>query len=392
MGTPVSADQFEELVDAVAESLIWSTADDSVQAEISAALHLEGLYIDQQPPGLIVTDDEVFFHPRLALYLDAFAGEYLYGFAKFQFDRGFDPGSEKDGDARVDEYALRATGAGHSVQVGQFATRFGAWVLRHEPWDNPFLNAPVPYENVTILFDRTVFPDADTWLRARNRPDVKAAWLPVIWGPVYTTGASAFGTLQDVDYAFSVKNRALSSRSEVWDEVDFNDPSYTARFGYRRSETWAFGLSGSIGPYLQENVTGPLPEGSDSQDFDQRALGLDTSWAHGHWQFWSEVIYSDFEVPNVDRVDTTSYFMEARYKWSPRWYTAMRWNQQFFSKVDLSNGDSIDWDRDISKIDAAAGYHVNRKLLLKVQYSYADQEGSLEQGEQFAGVQLTLKM
>jgi hypothetical protein len=84
-------------------------------------------------------------------------GEQFYSLVQFRADRGFDPGSKLNGDARFDEYLLRWTPWADgrlNVQAGKFATVFGKWVQRHDSWQNPFVTAPLAYENVTVITDQ----------------------------------------------------------------------------------------------------------------------------------------------------------------------------------------------------------------------------------------------
>jgi len=95
-----------------------------------------------------------------------------------------------------DEYRSRYTpfeDARIALQIGKFATVFGNWVARHNSWDNPFINAPLPYENVTIVADRSAPTSPSNFLSRRNSFDKKRQWLPIIWGPSYTSGAVALG-------------------------------------------------------------------------------------------------------------------------------------------------------------------------------------------------------
>ncbi|MBM3840106.1 MAG: hypothetical protein FJ398_19495 [Verrucomicrobia bacterium] len=73
-------------------------------SSILSPLDLELYYIDQQPPGLIFSDDDAFFSPRLSLFLDTQFGPHFYTLVQARYDRGFDPGSREDGDFRFDEY------------------------------------------------------------------------------------------------------------------------------------------------------------------------------------------------------------------------------------------------------------------------------------------------
>src|SRR5438132_1515798 len=71
------------------------------------------------------------------------------------------------------------------------------------------------------------------FLARRNVPDRKAAWLPVVWGPSYATGAAVFGRVGVLDYGAEVKNAALSARPSVWDATrrGLEEPTASGRIG-----------------------------------------------------------------------------------------------------------------------------------------------------------------
>ena len=127
------------------------------------------------------------------------------------------------------------------------------------------------------------------------------------------------------------------------------------------------------------------------EDFKQKTLGWDVSWARGHWQIWNEWIFSAFDVPNVGEVDSLAYYVEGRYKWSPRFFSGFRWGQQIFSEIEDTAGAIQRWDRGIWKIDTSLVWRIDHHVQLKGQYSFSDQNGELEVGQQFAAVQITLK-
>src|SRR5262249_30638899 len=159
-------------------------------------------------PGLLYTDDRNLFNPRLTLFLDAQAGPHIYAFAQARFDRGFDPSNGNE-ESRLDEYALRFTpwdDGRFNLQVGKFATVLGRWTQRHLSWDNPFINAPVPYENLTGVWDGAAPDDAEDLVYWAHVPyeginTYKSSYsdkqyrLPIVWGPSYATGVSVAGRI-----------------------------------------------------------------------------------------------------------------------------------------------------------------------------------------------------
>lgn len=391
---PVRAET--EWLEKIDHALHFQSTEGWFRTDLSGLLDLELYDADQPAPGLLLTDDDVFFSPRLSLFLDTQFGPHVYGSVQVRADRGFDPGGDIDGDVRFDEYFLRYTPFDDNrlnVQAGKFATVVGNWVARHDSWNNPFITAPVPYENVVIVGDQAAPPNRTAFLARRNRPDQKPIWLPVLWGPSYTTGAALFGLAHRVEYAIEIKNASLSSRPVAWDpdKVGWGAPTVSGRLGYRPNATWNMGMSFSHGTYLLPAAEDTLPRGKDLADFNQTTLAHDMSYAWRHWQIWGEIFASRFEVPNVGNADTLAYYLEAKYKITPKLFGAVRWNQQFFDKISNGLGGKERWDRDLWRIDTALGFRFDRHLQTKLQYSFNQQNGAPEQGEHVVAAQFTVK-
>jgi len=383
------------LFDQPVNPLHLQSTDGFFRSDISGLLDLETYYVDQRPPGLLFGNDS-FFNPRLSMFADIHLGPHIYLGAQGRVDRGFDPKSAPGGDGRADEYFLRYTpfnGNQLNLEVGKFAMVFGNWVNRHYSWDNPLINAPLPYENVMAVSDGAAPASRAAFLARRGIPDKKAKWLPIIWGPSYTSGGGVFGSIDKFDYAVELKNASISSRPAIWDatQLDWANPTVTARLGARPDESWDLGVSASGGAYLLPSAAGTLPAGKSIGDYRQYTIGQDAAYSWHHWQFWEEIIASRFEVPRVGNADTLSYYIEAKYKITPHLFWAERWNQQFFGTVDNGAGNRVAWDNDAWRIDNALGYRFNQHLQAKLQYSFNHQRGSLQQGEQLVAAQVTAK-
>ena len=111
-----------------------------------------------------------------------------------------------------------------------------------------------------------------------------------------------------------------------------------------------------------------MPAGTDIGDFHQTFLGQDISFAWRHLQIWAEVQETRFDVPRLGNADTLAYYIEAKYKFAPQLFGAVRWGQQFFSKVPNGHGGEIRWSQDISRIETAVGYRFTPQMQLKLQY------------------------
>jgi predicted porin len=133
-----------------------------------------------------------------------------------------------------------------------------------------------------------------------------------------------------------------------------------------------------------------LPRGSDIGEFDQIVVGQDISFAWRHLQLWAEVYAARFEVPRVGDADTIAFYLEAKYKFTPAFFAALRWNQQFFGDVPNGYGRDVRWGKDVWRADAAAAYRFTAHTQLKVQYSLETAPYSSDLGHMVA-VQFTVR-
>lgn len=404
----------QEFLDAIDDRLTLASEDQAFRVDLAGLLDLELYAPDQPAMGLLNTDDDLFFNPRLTLLFDVQATDHLRGHLQMRTDRGFDPGFAPDGQTRLDEYFIEWKPLEKSwinFRLGKFATAFGAWTQRRLSWENPFITAPMAYNDMLPVTDETRVPLGGIAGR-RFKEDNRDTWLPIIWGPSYATGASVFGQVGLVDYVFEVKNAALSSAPRNWDALQsgWEGTTYTGRLGLRPAPEWNLGVSYSHGPYLTDASTIPstviiggapfLDEGR--RDYNQTTLGVDASWSHGPWQIWAEAMTSRFETPNAGGIGLVgssvanraaavrvwSGFVEVKRKLGSQWWVAARWNQSWFDDLP---GTDTGWDNDGWRADFSIGHRFSRHLQAKLQYSLAAREDAGREGHHLVAAQITLK-
>lgn len=393
----------EGVLDRVEEALTWSGGGGRQRARLSGTLDLEFFHSQLPAPALLPINQTTLVGPRLTTYLDAQWGAHTYLFAQARADRGFDSEVGRT-QVRFDEYALRITpwlGRRFSVQFGKFATVVGNWVARHESWPNPLISAPLPYENLTGVWDNEAIRFVGVLLQwSHVRPGLPASItalekglrVPIIWGPSYALGAAVAGDVGPLRYAFEVKNSALASRPSEWDETSdqWNHPTVSGRVGYRPNELWTFGLSASTGPYLRAELRTPLPTGRGFGDYRQVVLGQDIGFAWHRVQLWSEIFFSRFEIPGVGNADTLGYYVEAKYKFTPQFFAGLRWNAQSFGRV-TDRGLPVRWGRNTWRIDIAPGFRLSPHAQLKLQLSLQPDELTSRDFTTTVASQLTLR-
>ena len=384
----------DDSLDQLDNTLTFSAFHDNLRARLSGTLDLEFYNFQQPAPSLIDSKIDNLFNPRLTLFLDTQVGSQLYFFAQARLARGFDP-TDHGADVRLDEYALRVTpwqDGRFTFQAGKFATVVGNWVPRHLSWDNPFINAPLVYENVTAIQDKYA-PYSPSYFIYSPYYYQKYTFNPVIWGPSYATGLSLSGRLGWFDYAAEMKNASLSSRPESWyiTENGFENPTFSGRVGFRPNEAWNIGFSASEGPYFRREAEPTLPPGHDIGDYREFVLGQDISFEWHHLQLWAEVYEARFQVPNVGDADTLAYYVEAKYKFTPQLFGAVRWNQQLFDTIGNGYGGRERWSPDLERIDVAATYRLTTHAQLKLQYSFQHETTAPGNDNHLLATQFTLR-
>lgn len=400
---PFTLHAADDFLDRVEEALTFSARDGRVRAKLSGTLELEGYRVQLPAPGVIDTADGSLLEPRLTMFLDAQFGPRVYVFAQARADHGFDPG-ERAAQMRLDEYALRFAPWGRgglSLQVGRFATSVGNWATRHGSWANPFITAPLPYEHLTGIWDTEAIRSSNVLLQwSHVRPGLSAAVtakekslrVPIVWGPSYADGVAVFGDVGRFRYVFEGKLGSLSSRPEAWahGREQRHHPTLSTRLSYHPSPMWQLGVSASAGAYLREFAGRTLPSGYGRGDYRQLVLAQDIAFAWRHWQIWAEAYAARFEIPRVGDADTYAYYTEVKYKFTPQFFGALRWNQQLFATIPL-RGEPMRWGRDVWRIDLAPGYRFTPHTQLKLQYSLQHGDSGARDTTRTLASQFTLR-
>ena len=396
VGAALPSAKGQDFLDRLGETLTFTALNDNVRARVSGTLDLEYYQFQQPAPGLILTEEDSLFNARLSLFFDAQLGPKFYLFIQSRVDTGFDP-TDRGVQLRLDEYALRYTpweDGRINFQIGKFGSVVGNWIPRHLSWENPFVTAPVPYEVITKIEDKKApFPGYLT--QPGGIVDDKYEYLPsVIWGPSYASGLSVSGRLGQFDYAAEIKNAALASRPESWhaNAIGFENPTVSTRLGFRPNQMWTFGVSASDGAYFRPEAQPSLPMGRDIGDYHQRVLAQDIGFAWHHLQLWAEFFETRYEVPGVGDADLFAYYFEAKYKFTPQFFGAVRWNQQLFADVpDLRLGGTAPWGHNLWRADIAAGYRFTPHTQLKIQYNLGHEKDGPRRFDHTFAAQFTVR-
>lgn len=393
----------EEFFDRVQDLLSFSARDTRVRGRISGMFDLEGYRVQLPAPGVLDTKDGSMLEPRLTVFLDAQLGAEVYVFAQARADHGFDPG-EGAGQVRLDEVAIRYAPWGRNqptVQVGRFATAVGNWANRHDSWTNPFITAPLPYELLTGVWDTDPVRSSTVLLQwSHLRPGLPAAQtaiekslrVPIIWGPSYADGVSVFGGFGRWSYVVEGKLGSLSSRPQAWlrGREQLTHPTWSGRMTYRPNQMWQLGLSASTGSYLREFAERGLAPGVGRGGYRQDVVAHDVAFAWHHWQVWAEAYASRFAIPRVGHADVFAYYTEVKYKFTPQFSGAVRWNEQLYATIP-DRGRFTRWGQNVWRLDLAPAFRFTPHTQLKLQYGLQHGDSGPRDATRTLATQFTLR-
>jgi hypothetical protein len=372
------------------------------QASLSGQLDLEAVYVRHSWAGLVVheggegplPDDlescarcHVGMGPRgegggigaqrLRVFADLFLGDHVYSLVVARSDRGQVP-SDGDIQTRLEQAYVRVqTEQGTlALQVGSFASPFGAYPQRHLTTDDPFMRPPLSYDYRTVM-SRTLVPgSSERLVRWKDSPELfRKPGAPPVWDVPYQWGAMALARVGPLDVRVAAMNSAPSSEPDAWRfEWDrFQDPSWVAAVRSRLSASLDIGASYSRGPWMEEIVAGAIqppdtPAGAPApsfRDFAQELASVDFRFARGAMMLRGEAKLDRWAVPNIEgRPTELGYDLELQWDLAPGLSVATRVGRLDFRPLAMEGGTDppVDWDYDVWRYEASVGYRLLRNV------------------------------
>lgn len=335
--------------------------------------------------------------PRLTLFGDLYYREIAEFSFKARIDDGVHPGVAHyygdDYEQRIDELYLRLKlDPKFNFQIGQYTPLFGNFLSRQNSWDMGLINYPITYETVNVITDDR-YPTGNAHFAGRkNAPINPLIWIPTVWAPLYTRGASIYGDFGKITYAINVMNHGIASRGIMWNDTEFDYPTIASNVSYRGSAAWKVGFNLSQGTYLRHSDPNlVLPPGTDFDDFKQTTAGIDFQYAHGDLELWAEAFWTQYGVPNLtEYVSYVSYYIEGKYQLMTKVWLSARWNQELYDEIQVGSG-SEDWNHDLWRADFGVGYRFSRHAQIKTQYTYQEREGNVSWGKELFATELTFR-
>jgi hypothetical protein len=282
------------------------------------------------------------------------------------------------------------------VQVGRIPPTFGAFGRRgYQGTDNPLIGYPLAYQYLTSLRPDAAPATAADLLIMRGRgwrttypigSQEPGPGVPLITAFRWDTGIQAHWQHRAVDVIGSVTTGTLS-------DPRFSDNNggkqVSARVSYRPTPGLVLGGSAARGKFFDDTVTAALPESSGSHA--QSALGGDAEYSRGHWLVRSELVWSRWNVPFATpatsmNLSALGAWAEGRYRITPRIVVSARVDHLGFSRLEAGTNLTPTWDANVTRVEADAGYYIQRNLLARFAVQRNDRDGGrVHQRTYFSG-------
>ncbi len=272
--------------------------------------------------------------------------------------------------------------------AGKSPWPIGTFAPRSYSNKNPLIGIPLMYQYHSTLLWYDLVPSADALLAVSGTGQYgpnyegypEARGMALIDDSYWDVGVSLLGSERPLEYAIGV-----SAGTPGWGSTSQDDnsgKSVLGRAGLAPLPGVRFGVSGAYGPYLNESLNPELPPGRDSNDYHQKLVMTDAELLHGHAELRAEGAHNVWETPNVGDLPVTSGYFEFKYSLSFGGFVAGRLDAMRFGEIADSTGVRHPWDSNVTRLEAGAGYRLNRHALAKVIYQHTTIETERVAGDE----------
>ncbi len=271
------------------------------------------------------------------------------------------------------------------IKAGRFVSPFGFYAKRQLSTDRNFTLLPLAYSYFTNISDiRGYWPEAGN--NTNEEYEEGDVGLPTIYFAGYVTG---IGTTWEITPNKLILDAALTNGTPmtIRDRSSLPNVALTSRLFYRPSIYWEQGFSLSFGNFMQgAPINNSVRVNESLQKYYQLLLGADSKLAFTYFEIVGEVIYSNWSTTGFvsNQFDQSCGGELCDYslsnisgnidiKYEPPSLTgsflAFRAEHLTFLDGEHENGNTFEWDEDVSRLTGVFGYKLSPNLLLKASFS-----------------------
>ena len=259
-----------------------------------------------------------------------------------------------------------------NLNLGLIPTPVGLFGHRTYADKNPLIGVPLIYNyHTNINFNYPATSNSQLLALRGQGYDLgsysgyTARGVPIIYDACWNSGINLFGSFKFLDYSVAALSGALAYPKV---QIEDRNPNLTAQMVVNPVMGVRAGLFGSWGPYFSKSAEQYFPAGKTVDDFNQVLGGALAEISYWHLESYHELVLNAFEHPYLGYLKNNGFYSEVKYKFLPSWYGAVRYDQMNFNKVEdeTNPGSRHTWDYNVKRVEAAIGYYLDRKVLLKL--------------------------
>jgi hypothetical protein len=266
------------------------------------------------------------------------------------------------------------------VQIGRIPPVVGAFARRAYGRDNLVIGLPLAYQYLTSLRPDALPASVDDLLRMRGRgwrPSFPigsqsiAPGIPLVSATRWDTGVEAHWRTGWLETAAAFTRGAPAV--PVVRETN-GGRQWSGRAAVHLPVGMTLGVSGARGKWIEDGVLAFLPE-ERREHSTESVIGTDVEYGAGHWLVRAELLRSVFQIPILSVSSGTSLeawsgFVEARYRWHPRWQVAGRAEKIDFASLVGSAGGPAPWDAPVTRLEGVLGFRATRAIELRAGWQH----------------------
>jgi hypothetical protein len=188
---------------------------------------------------------------------------------------------------------------------------------------------------------------------------------PDLYPVDYPWGFKVSGVAGLVDYRLAAVDRPVSNRKYL--PRGGTRARLVSGAGVTPTAGLRLGASYTAGSYLSGDVTASLPSGSTWNQFGQSVLSFDAAFSRGYLELRAEAALSSYEVPGHENaVDGAAFYLEGKYTWTPRFFTAVRLERNKYAFIRPLSGTAwMGVATTFSDGELGVGYRLGPRTLAK---------------------------
>jgi len=272
-------------------------------------------------------------------------------------------------------YAVRGDKTSFVVKAGRLSSAFGAFPLHYDDAQNPLLDQPLSYIQITPLHDNQLACSVAVLVARKSCGGVVGGGYGMTPVTLYgLPGIQAEVSSHRVDARLQLTSGSPSNPRPTMDAGTYGQ--WTAGAGYSIRQGFRVGISGFRGPYLEPFLVPLLPAGTSVRDYPASAIGADVEWERGRFSATGEWHRFQYDLPGFTvSPSLQSTYFEVKTVLTPRLFVAARpaWYRAG-PATDQTGGHTDQYTSNMGSYEIGGGVWVNRHQLLKGSYEWLNIE------------------